>query len=252
MTTTHSSTTMPPPHPPAPPRRSGLLIVLALVLLLLLGAGALTAAAWLGRDIESGSSSFPLVHTVRFAGDAAQLTLTEADRTDVEVSWEARTSPWREVEVTTEVDDGVLVVTADCPDLFLTFCSTETDITVPHGTLDELDVRIDAGSLRTSGTSAEVVASIDAGDVSLHEHHGTRAVVRIDAGQVEIDSRAVPRQFDAVVDVGGIDITVPEADYELDTSVDTGTVATSIREADDAPHRISAHVNVGEVDVVMR
>lgn len=253
MTTTHSSTAPPPPPMPGTrSRRSGLRIALALALLLVLGAGALTAAAWLGRDTESGSSAFPTVHTIRFVGDAAQLTLTETDRGDVQVSWEAQTSPWREAQVTAEVDDGVLVVTADCPDLFVTFCSTETDITVPHGTLDELDVQLGAGTLRTSATSAAVVASIDAGDVLLQEHRGSRAVVRVDAGQVEVDSRAVPQDLDVVVDVGGIAITVPQADYDVDTSVDIGIVTTSVREAEDAPNRISAHVDVGDVDIDMR
>lgn len=251
MTTATTSTT--PPPPTSRSNRSGLWIVLALVALVALGASALGATAWFVRDVDQGSTTVAAADTIRFRGDTAKLTLVEAERDDIEVVWETKASPWREAEVRTEVEDGVLVVTTDCPNVLVVMvCSTDTDITVPTGSLAELDIEIDAGEIRTTGTSAEVVATVDAGDVILEEHDGTRAVLRVDAGQVEVDARAVPQELDVAVDVGGIDITVPEADYDVDTSVDIGTVTTSVREADDASHRIHARVDVGDVDVDMR
>ncbi|MFO7961060.1 MAG: DUF4097 family beta strand repeat-containing protein [Nitriliruptoraceae bacterium] len=252
MTTTITSS--PPASTPPPSRsdRSRLRRALAIAGLLTVGAGALGAAAWLVRDVDHGSTVVAAVDTIRFRGGAAGLTLVEADRDDIEVAWEAMTSPWHEAEVTAEVEDGVLAVTAHCPDVLLTNCSSETDITVPYGAVAKLDVEIAAGTVRATGTSAEVVATVNAGDVLLEEHHGTRAVLCVNAGEVEVDSRAVPRELDVLVNVGGIDITVPEADYDLETSVNIGTVSTSVREADDAVHRIHAWVDVGDVDVRMR
>lgn len=254
-TTSPPAATTPPPPPPPPPtsNRPGLWIALALVALVALGAATLGATAWFVRDVDQGSTTVAAADTIRFRGDTAKLTLVEADRDDIEVAWQTKTSTWREAEVTTEVEDGVLVVSADCPNVLVVMpCSTDTDITVPTGSLAQLDVEIDAGEVRTTGTSAEVMATVDAGDVLLAQHHGTRAVLRVDAGQVEIDSRAVPRELDVVVDVGGLEIAVPEADYDVDATVDMGIVATAVREADDAPHRIRARVDIGDVDVHMR
>lgn len=204
-TPTPSATT--PPPPTSRPNRSALWIALALVATVALGASSLGATAWIVRDVDQGSTTVAAADTIRLRGDTAKLTLVEADRDDIEVAWETRTSPWREAEVTTEVEDGVLVVTADCPNVLVVMpCSTETDITVPYGSLATLDVEIGAGEVRTTGTSAEVMVTVDAGDVLLDRHQGTHAVLRVDAGQVEIDSRTVPSELDVVVDVGDVDV----------------------------------------------
>lgn len=250
---------MTPPPPPPPPaaqtkrrRRQWLVVALAVGALVVLTVAALTAVAWLARDVDSRSTSIEPVSAIQFRGDAAGFELVEADRDDVRVDTELTSSPWRDPVVETEIVDGVLVVTSDCPD-FLTFsCSTDTVLTVPQGSLDELDIEVDAGAVRIEGSSASVIATSQAGRIELVDHRGTSATLRTQAGRVEVDATVPPAHLDVQVQAGTIDITLPDADYDLDATTDLGIAATSVRQLDGAPHRVIARADVGDVDVHMR
>lgn len=252
--TTPSTPTMTPPSPPptGPPRRRRWPWVLLAVGGFVALAATLTSVAWFGRDVESRGMSIEPVSAIQFRGDAATFELVEAARDDVRVDIELTSSMWRDPSVATEVVDGVLVVTTDCPDAMTFFCSTETVVTVPQGSLSELHVDVDAGAVRLEGTAADVVATTQAGRIELVDHRGTAATLRTQAGRVEVDAAVAPQHLAVHVTTGDIDIDVPAGTYEVDAATNVGTVSTSVREADDAPHRITARTTVGDVDVVMR
>lgn len=255
MTTAPPTTPTTPPTPPtpaAPPTRPVLGIVLAALALGVLTLGVVTGAAWLTRETRTESTTAVASDTIRFRGDAGALTLTEADRADVEVVWEATAPSWRDVEVTVEEVAGVLEVRVDCPQGIMSLCSARTEITVPAGSLAALDVEVAAGAVRVVGIAADLTLTTDAGAIVLADHRGDRALLRTDAGRVEVDARTAPTELDVLVGAGDVEISLPDGDYDVDASTDLGSAATSVRQVDGAAHRVIAHTNVGDVDVIMR
>lgn len=161
------------------------------------GIGLLTACGW-----EPGTESYSDTHDVeqsftslRFAGDAGNVTIRTGDSTSVE-----RTVHYRDDkpgEDTFRVRDGVLELNS-CGK---PGCSIDYEVTVPaettvagetdSGSADiagvaEANVKADSGEVTISDVAGKVAVTADSGAVTLNDIGGS-VVAKADSGNLTVD-----------------------------------------------------------------
>ncbi|HVV74575.1 MAG TPA: DUF4097 family beta strand repeat-containing protein [Mycobacteriales bacterium] len=174
------------------------------------------------------------------------------------------------------VHDGLLSVAAPCPkptgivDLGFNDCSVDLAITVPSAVtvraVDSVgDIRVrdlrgaeslhsDVGDIVADNLVAPTLsADSDSGTVRLSAVRSRSLSLRSDSGGIHADLAAMPRTLVARSSDGDVDLTLPAGTYAVDTHTDVGTThVRGITTNADAPRKVTAHTDDGDIRIVGR
>lgn len=240
MTTTRAPQPVRIPSTTPAPRRRGRRIALVagagVGLAVAVGAVAVTTGAIaLGVGVagslqtETASRTVPGVREIVVDSDEGRVALRAATGPDVEVRTTRTWTPGSEPVLGGGLVDGVLTLTADCPQIGLG-CETDRDIAVPAGTavrVRTVEGGIDAVGLDTPRFSAATTA-----------------------GPVTVGFAAPPEQVDVETVAGPVRVTVPQGGYRVEADTVIGSVRVDGVQDPAAARRITVRTVTGPVEVL--
>ncbi len=130
----------------------------------------------------------------------------------------------------------------------------DVDVTVGAGSFEadgrfgELDVEVGAGEATITGAAHTVDVSVGVG-----EFRGTFADVAeadfsVEVGELVAQLKGkAPREVTVDVNLGNAVLELPDASYRVDRSVGLGDLSNELRTSADAPHLITASLELGEL-----
>lgn len=166
-----------------------------------------------------------------------------------------------------EVEDGTLVVHADCADLSFSWCSVDYEIVVPRAlavdadadngrvTLRDLtgDVIVDSdnGRIELLRVSGAVRASTSNGSVEGTGLRGPEVSASSRNGSVRLTFAEAPTTVTARTSNGSVEVTVPHDDtaYRVELDTDHGSTDAGVRTDPDSRHVIVATTSNGSARV---
>jgi CubicO group peptidase (beta-lactamase class C family) len=158
---------------------------------------------------------------------AGAVSLDVGEQLLVEV--ERRSGPFSgNPSVTSEVVDGVLQVTGNCPRLGIGRCATDVSVTLPRAAA--VEVATGAGAIEGSVANGPLRATTAAGSVAL--------TVTEDVDDLAVSTGA-----------GNIDLIVPDGTYTVTAHTGVGRTRIEVETAADASRTISAQSGAGSVTV---
>ncbi|WP_338749718.1 hypothetical protein [Janibacter alittae] len=236
---------VPPSRTPSGP----IWVVAALVsLVLVVGTGAALAGPML-RQSEATERPLPValsrVEVGNGTGDVRVRVAEPGERPAV-----TSTVEWGLRRPTTRIDvsGSTAALHGECPNGFITVCSTDWLVVVPAGTA--IDISQGLGGVTVEGPRGELDIEAGVGDIEITEAQSQQIDVRTGVGSVRIESVEPPQVLQASVGVGDLTARLPgTATYDMDTDVGTGEVSNTLGSTPGADHRAHLEVGVGEMNV---
>lgn len=134
---------------------------------------------------------------------------------------------------------------------------TDTRAGVSGGTLTaegrfgDLDLTLDAGSLRVNGSARSVRTEVSAGSADIDLSGVDGATFSVNAGSLRGTLRGTPPSAVSVeVNAGRIDLAVPRGTYALRSDVAAGDFSHDLTVDPNSPDRIDVNVSAGTVRMV--
>jgi DUF4097 and DUF4098 domain-containing protein YvlB len=175
-----------------------------------------------------------------------------------------------EPTVAISVQDRVLTIDSECPDIALNDCRVELTLWLPKEI--ELDAHVSAGSidvanligdeaLETSAGSITVTnvtanwieAASSAGSVDLIRVNATHIYASSSSGSVDVDDVRMPKLLTAETSAGSVDVAVPAGTYAISARSNAGSARIrGLTNNPSAPNKIVARTSSGSVDVHAR
>ncbi|MGB8021444.1 MAG: DUF4097 family beta strand repeat-containing protein [Candidatus Nanopelagicales bacterium] len=245
--------------PPAPPRRRGgvgriLLIIGIVVVVLGLVWGAIAAVSLavrrsVTRDLVTQSAGA----AVRVANECGSISLVQGDAGVVKTRATVKYT-LREPTVSSEVDDGVVSVRADCQSFGL-LSSVSLVVKVPPG--GSVEARSSAGSVQADGLSSQLVLRSSAGSISATELNSRVVSAETSAGSVSLSwARAAdPATISATSSAGSVKVLIPDVAgvaYRVDADSSAGSTKVNVRSDPQSRRTITATSSAGSVLVDYR
>ena len=269
-----TQTQPPAPAPYRTPRsvRRALFAVAAVAGLFLVAGGAISLLDLAARHTTEELHSYAGVQALDI-DDASDVRLTSAPAgSELEVRSHITaglSSPETDVR---RRDDGTLMLSSSCPQLFGGRCEVDYEIAVPAGTVVHVDARAGDVTAEDLTSSAPIELESSAGDITVTDVSapelrlgssagdvdaaGVRAaVVRADssAGDVSLSLRTAPDRVDVESSAGDVDIVVPDETYRVDASASAGDVDDrQVRSDPDSPRLIRVRSSAGDIRIEAR
>ncbi|MGF1662968.1 MAG: DUF4097 family beta strand repeat-containing protein, partial [Kineosporiaceae bacterium] len=221
-------------------------VVAAVAVAVVLTVAAAATQEDAGR-IEAGD-----VREVEITAEVGSVTLdATGDRSGVSgVSgeWRVRTAFGRG-EVESDVADGVLRLSHECPEPSFGRCQLDLDLALPADTV--VRVRTGVGEVIARGLAGPVDARSEAGSVHLRDLTAARVRAEVGIGDVDLGFTEAPRDVVARADVGDVEVRVPDDGtvYAVTTSSDVGDDSADVPTDPAAARTLVATVEVGDARV---
>jgi hypothetical protein len=127
-------------------------------------------------------------------------------------------------------------------------CETRYDIQVPAGTV--VEVKLDAGAIRIKDLAGDLTAETDAGRIEGTGLRSGQALVKSDAGAIDLRFATAPTRTEARTDAGRVELHLPAGtSYAVDASTDAGKVDVNVERDPNSPHKVTARSDAGRVTV---
>ncbi|ADD45279.1 DUF4097 family beta strand repeat-containing protein [Stackebrandtia nassauensis] len=219
------------------------------------------------EDVQSKVHSKPISRLV-VAGDSGEVDVVKGDKVHIEATleWQGERKP-----VNSQKWDGetLRVEEKGCRGAwdFVGECGITYRIEVPSDV--DLEVRVDAGNITTSGIKGEqrlesdsgnidvsdagkaLTVKADSGNVTGTDLAGTKVNVTLDSGQIDLGFSKAPSQVRAVADSGSVTVQLPEGDegYDVHAETDSGTSDVEVSTDSTSSRRINVETGSGSVTV---
>lgn len=246
--------------------RTGWLVVGSIAAVATLAFGTVQAVSLLASTTEETTSSFEGARHLVVRNDAGSVRLSPSPTGTITVRRE-ETRGLSKPKYRERMDGDRLVLDADCPPAFSSYCDVVLEIAVPAGV--DVDASGGGGSvraegldadlrLRSSGGSVTVVGGgpsldLDSSGGSVNVEAGRAATVkaRSSGGSVRVRSAIVPATIDARSSGGGVTVELPDdpTAYRVDATSSGGSARTQVRTDPTSDRRITAHSSGGSVTV---
>ena len=228
--------------------------------------GTFQAVSLLASTTEETTSSFEGARHLVVRNDAGRVRLGPSTTSTLTIRREA-TRGLSKPTYRERMDGDRLVLDADCPAGFSSYCDVNLEISVPAGV--DVDARAGGGSmradgvdsglrLRSSGGSITVVGGgptldLDSsgGSVNVEATRAQDVKARSSGGSVRVRSAVVPTRVDVRSSGGGVTVELPDGPtaYRVDATSSGGSSRTQVRTDPASEHRITAHSSGGGVTV---
>jgi len=148
-------------------------------------------------------------------------------------------------DLTYEVIDRVLYVTASCGDL----CGGEVQLTAPRPT--DLTARVGLGEIDVDGLGGELDLTLNTGSIRGSALTSQGVIASAAAGDIDLQFVVAPVDVTAGAEAGSVRIEVPAGSYDLDLSAGRGSVETRGVSHDPSSSRhLRAWTQAGSVEVI--
>lgn len=251
MSTVVPQDTLPAPVAPAPePPRGGYGVLRVLGVgvtgLLVLGS-VLSLAPEMVQRSEDVELAWPEgATTIQIDGDAGDVLVRESSALGPVVALEQSWS-FRQPELRTSTEDGVMRVSLECPTGVLTRCSGDWSVVVPEGTA--VGVSTSAGDVELVGVTGDVTVTTSVGHVRL-SGAPTTADLRSSVGGVTAVLTEPADLLRVDSSVGDIDLTLPAGEaYDVRTDGGMSEVSTEVRVNAASDYKVDVRTSVGSVRI---
>lgn len=240
----------------ADPRREGRrrvsswgLLVSASVTILV-AVALLMAGLWAATS-HQGSTSYAVPGALL----GVELDVTRGDveifgggSASVEVRRTDRSLYGHEPEEHRTVANNVLRIESRCPSLVIGSCSADYRLTVPESVA--LTVTAEQGDVRLVGYRGSAHLSTRDGSISAGGFCGYVFQATAKGGNVDVEAVCSPEAIELRTDTGDVAAAVPPGRYSVEVDTNGGaTDVSGLEVADDAPWKIQALSNTGDVTV---
>jgi hypothetical protein len=166
----------------------------------------------------------------------------------VEVLRTDRSLYGHEPEERRTVANNVLRIESRCPALVVGSCSADYRVTVPESVA--LTVAAEQGDVSMVGYRGSAQVSTQGGSITAGGFCGYVFQATARGGNVNVEAVCSPETLELRTDTGDVSAVVPPGRYGMDVDTNAGAVdVRGIERADDAPWRIQALSNTGDVTV---
>ena len=219
----------------------------ALGVLALAGGGLAIADSALSQHDESSFTAAGIRELVvdLDAGDVTLVPGASEGRVAVDTS---REWAWSKPAFRHSVEEGVLTLSGDCPNLGFGTCRVDQRVTVPAGV--DVRVSISSGDIQATGLKlAQLDVLTDSGDISARDVDARRVRAETSSGDVEASLAETPERVNAETSSGNVTLTVPNGAYNVDAETSAGQVRVNVDDNPTATRRLSAHSSSGDVTI---
>jgi hypothetical protein len=236
---------------PAPVKVALRLVGAALVLVLVISGGYSVATSFAHTEKnESFSVAAQGIDTIVLdvgVGDLQVRTAPGASQIEVDVE---RRGSWRLPHFDSSRDGGTLRLTGGCSGPRMGNCGTDVVVRAPAGLT--LQVRASVGTVRASGSYAQVRATTSTGEVALTDLTSDRTTAVSSVGTVLVTFARAPMDVQASSSTGEVTVVVPDdgTTYAVRSHVSVGSTQISVPDDDTSDRSIVASSSVGSVRVV--
>jgi DUF971 family protein len=180
--------------------------------------------------------------------DAGDLTLVSGPAGGRVVVDTSRDWAWSQPDASHTVNNGVLTLSGDCPNLGVGTCRVNQRVTVPAGV--DVRVSISSGDISATGLNlAGLDVRTDSGDITARNINARRVRAESNSGNVAASLSGSPDQVIAETSSGNVTLTVPDGAYNVDADTSAGQVHINVEDDPTAEHRLSAHSSAGDVTI---
>jgi putative adhesin len=241
------------------------LVVLIVAAVLLFAFGATKAAGLITQHTDTHTRIFAAAPAIVVHVNRGDVRVVASDRHDVRLQTKEKRSVWGGGRVRVSGDGAVLRLDDRCdePPLIDGPCSTSYVLEVPRDTAVRVAARL--GDLHAEDLGGGVDLSSAVGDVHVE---GARGPVRVSTATGDVDVigtspdisartavgdiaivASAPRAIRADSAAGDVVVVVPNGTYAVDAQSEGGDDHVGVRVNDNAPRRIHAHSDAGDVNV---
>lgn len=243
-----------------PPRGSGgrwLIVLIGGLVVLGLIAGAVTFVGSVSRQSADRDlvTQTPAA-AVRVDNECGPITVREGPSGQVSTSARLRYTR-TEPEVTSRLDDGVVVVTVDCQSFTIFGFGSSAELVVEVPPDGAVEARSAAGSVTAERLSSDLVLHSSAGSVSANDVSSQLVAADSSAGSVSLtwSREADPQTITAQSSAGSVRVSIPDVSgvaYAVDASSSAGSVSVDVRTDPQSDRTIRATSSAGSVRVEYR
>ena len=232
----------------------GLIAAAAAVLLCAFGAPSASALSIeIPPTLNDTTRTVPvtgLVKSVVVRTDMGQVAISAGSSHSIRIR---ETWNFAKPTVTHSLNNGVLRVTANCPDEPTSFnkCSASLAIVVPSAVT--VDAFSNFGDVRTKSLRGSEKLGSDFGDITAAGVSATTIATQTDYGNVLLDLVSAPTNAAGRSSFGDVSVKVPAGTYAVSAKTSYGDVKVSgITRDSDAARRLTAHSSYGDISVTRR
>lgn len=117
------------------------------------------------------------------------------------------------------------------------------------GEFGEVTISVGSGSMTLDGSATVLDAEVNAGNADITLDGVRDASYTVSAGWLESELLSVPQSTAIDVSAGSLTLFVPDAEYHLLRDVSAGSLDSDLSESPDAPNVIDAMLSAGSIDL---
>lgn len=154
----------------------------------------------------------------------------------------------REPTSSVDVSGSTATLRGQCPQGFITVCSTDWLVVVPEGTA--IDIEQGVGAVGVEEATGELDIEAGVGDVEVSEARSQEIDIELGVGSVRVESVEPPRGMHVRVGVGDLSVRLPDTvAYDIETDGGAGEVNNALGSTPGADRRIHLETGVGSLTV---
>ena len=246
--------------------RKAWLIAGGIVAALTVAFGIFQAVSLLSRSTDEATTRFDGVRHLVIDNDAGSIRM----RPSVDGGLTVHRTETRGItgpDYSERMEGDRLIIDADCPGAFTSWCEVQLEILVPAGV--DVDASGGGGSVRADGLDASLrlrssgggitvvgggsVLDLESsgGSVNVEAARADQLTARSSGGSVRVRSAVVPRTVEARSSGGSVTVEVPDGPtaYRVDASSSGGSTRNQVRTDPTSDRLITARSSGGSVTV---